>query len=81
MPTVHREAGFRFIIYFDDHEPAHVHVWHAGSFAKITVGDAGSAPEVVDPGTMRASKVREALRIVEAHQKRFIAAWRWTLGA
>lgn len=39
MVTVHREAGFRFIIFVDDHEPAHVHVIGDGK-AKIDLGGA-----------------------------------------
>lgn len=30
MVTVFRLAGMRFVIYTDDHEPAHVHVYGDG---------------------------------------------------
>ena len=35
MVTVHRFDGLRFVIYSNDHDPAHVHVLRAGSEAKI----------------------------------------------
>jgi hypothetical protein len=35
MPTLIFERGFRVIIYYNDHEPAHVHVKKAGLEAKI----------------------------------------------
>ncbi len=36
MVTIHREAGFRFVIFVDDHKPAHFHVFGAGE-AKINL--------------------------------------------
>lgn len=44
MVTVHREAGLRFIIYSDDHKPAHVHVVGDGN-AKVDLGGANGMPE------------------------------------
>ena len=35
MPTVHREAGFRFHFYAQDHAPPHVHVEKDGCEAKF----------------------------------------------
>jgi hypothetical protein len=81
MPTIHREGGFRFMIFTDDHEPAHVHVWKAGTMAKIHLGDADHRPEPVDPGIMRTVDVRRAVRIVEARQEQFLAEWREIHGA
>lgn len=76
MPTIHQERGFRFIIYFDDHEPAHVHVWHAGVVARIDIGDSERRPKVIDAGVMRPRVLRQAIRIVEHNQEAFFAAWR-----
>lgn len=30
MPTTHNESGFRFVIYFNDHIPAHIHIFKSG---------------------------------------------------
>lgn len=38
MPTVHRESGFQFRVFPNDHGPAHVHAIKAGGSAKISVG-------------------------------------------
>jgi len=38
MPTILRKNGFRVVIYFDDHLPAHVHVMNADSEVKIDLG-------------------------------------------
>ena len=37
MPTIHRERGFRFFVYPSDHQPAHVHIFHADGEVKIDV--------------------------------------------
>ena len=45
MVTVLRVAGLRFIIFVDDHEPAHVHVFGDGQ-AKIDLLGADGLPEL-----------------------------------
>lgn len=81
MPTILRMAGFRFVIYVDDHEPAHVHVWYGGAIATIRIGDSYNRPIMVDPGTMRIPDARRALRIVERRQEEFLNVWRRIHGA
>ncbi len=76
MPTIHREDGFRFVIYVDDHEPAHVHARYAGAVARIRIGDSDHRPTVVDPGSMRTPDARRAVRLVERRQEWFMEAWR-----
>jgi hypothetical protein len=43
MITVHRAAGFSVVIFTNDHEPAHVHVFKDGE-AKINLAGPGDAP-------------------------------------
>jgi len=76
VPTIHQERGLRFIIYLDDHVPAHVHVWHAGLVGKIQLGVEGMMPSVADAGRLPTPKLRQALRIVEANQAIFLEQWR-----
>lgn len=42
MVTVHRFDGLHFVIYSNDHDPAHVHVQGAGCEAKVQL--VGEAP-------------------------------------
>ena len=46
MVTVFRAQGLRVIIFVDDHQPAHVHVFGDGH-AKINLRGADGAPELV----------------------------------
>jgi len=74
MVTVHRESGFRFVIYKDDHEPAHVHVIKDGETI-VTLAGADGQPEVrKDIGTSRAD-LRKLMRIVAERQDEFLAKW------
>jgi hypothetical protein len=63
MVTVHREAGLRFIIFADDHEPAHVHVIGDGH-AKINLAGADARPTLIDSDGLKAGDLRKAMRIV-----------------
>jgi hypothetical protein len=61
MPTVLREAGFEFVVYPNDHLPAHVHVFHGDDAAVIDVS--GLGPELRAVFGMKKQEVRRALRI------------------
>jgi Domain of unknown function (DUF4160) len=39
-----RQDGFRFIIYPNDHLPAHVHVFKGGAEVSIFLGDSNALP-------------------------------------
>ena len=47
MVTIHRAHGLRFMIFVDDHEPPHVHVFGYGEL-KIVIRSADGLPETVD---------------------------------
>ena len=77
MPTVLRHEGFEVLIYTrDEHPPAHVHVWKAGSEAVIHLGDESTAPSIQGINRMAKRDARRAIRIVEDNQELFLARWR-----
>lgn len=68
MPTVYREAGYRFHFYSQDHVPAHIHVEKSGRSAKfllapvrITMNDGFKARDLA----MIESMVRANVRLLE----------------
>jgi hypothetical protein len=75
MVTAHREAGLRFVIYTDDHEPAHVHAIGDGE-AKINLAGAGGAPELVRAAGMKSGDLRRAMRIVAERRDELMGRWR-----
>lgn len=75
MPTILRKNGFRVVIYFDDHLPAHVHVMNADSEVKIDLGSSANPPQIIQLNGKRGDAVK-ALELVNAHQNELLEAWR-----
>lgn len=67
MVTLFRAHGLRVIIFVDDHQPAHVHVFGDGQ-AKIDLLGSGGAAELVWADGMTKGEVRRAMRIVVEQQ-------------
>jgi hypothetical protein len=70
MVTVLRAAGMRFVIYTDDHEPAHVHVYGDGE-ARIGV----DAVAVLSNRRMSKRDLAVALSIVQQQRAIFLEKW------
>lgn len=64
----------RFVIFTDDHEPAHVHASADGS-AKINLYGADGAPELVRADGMKGGDLRKAMRIVTEQQAYLLERW------
>ena len=75
MVTINRAHGLRVIIFTDDHEPAHVHVFGDGQ-AKINLIGPDGAPTLVWAEGMKANELRRAVQLVRDQQERFLARWR-----
>ncbi len=70
MITVLRKGGFRVVIFSDDHEPAHVHVFGDGE-AKIDI----IGPHLVWAVGMKSSDVRKSVKLVEENQYELLERW------
>ena len=75
MVTVHREGGFRIVIYKDDHVPAHVHVIGDGEVI-VNLSGADGQPEVRQHHGSTTADIRKALRIVTGRLVVLLAKWR-----
>lgn len=73
MITIHRAHGMRFVIYPNDHEPAHVHVYVGRANGKINL--AGRA-EVVNVKGMTRAELSKALDVVATNRLLFLSEWR-----
>jgi len=76
MPTVLRMCGFEVRVNTDDHEPPHVHVWKAGLWVKVAIGDVDTASYVLHAGSMKPRDAVRAVRIVENAWEMLLAHWR-----
>ena len=74
MVVIHRAHGFRFVIYTQDHEPAHVHVVGAG-IAKIRLLGPNDQPEIVHVVDIKRSDMRRLFAEVAKHRDKFIKEW------
>jgi len=73
--TIFRADGLRFVIFVDDHEPAHVHVFGDGE-AKINLLGLGGKPELIWADGMKRGDIRKAMKIVEEQQDAFLERWK-----
>lgn len=70
MITLLRIAGLRFVIYTNDHEPAHLHVYGDGE-ARISIVDVA----VISNRGMSKRDLLRALNIVLEHREMFLERW------
>jgi len=75
MVTVYRAKGLSVVIFVDDHEPAHVHVFGDGQ-AKINLIGAGGRPELIWADGMKRGDVRRAMTIVIEQQDHLLIRWK-----
>jgi len=75
MVIIHREAGLRFVIFANVHEPSRVHVFGDGE-AKIDLGSARGEAKLMEFVGLTDSDLRRALRIVSDRRLEFLARWR-----
>jgi hypothetical protein len=72
MPTVMRMQGFRFVIWPDDHEPPHVHVFKAGGEVVIRLHE----NRVWERKGMSVREASLALDLVMTHCGFLLEQWR-----
>jgi len=70
-PTILRQGGFQFIIFVNDHPPAHVHVRRAGNVARVRL----QPVEILHNIGYNQRELRTIRTIVERHQRDLLNAW------
>jgi hypothetical protein len=73
--TVLRKEGFRVVIFTDDHEPAHVHVFADGE-ARFQLEGATGDVELLSAYGMKRGDLRKALVLVAEHRDALLRRWR-----
>jgi Domain of unknown function (DUF4160) len=76
MPTVLRTGSLRFVMWLNDHSPAHVHVISADAEATIELGGLGARPRLVVNCGMKRADLANALRAVHENQAALLERWR-----
>jgi len=79
MVKLLEEGGFTVYVYSPprEHHPPHVHVeCSQGGEVLIRLGEDDEPPLLWQNHHMRLKNVRAAVRLVDAHQQRFLKEWR-----
>lgn len=76
MPTIYREAGYRFYFYAQDHAPPHIHVEKDGLSAKFAL----SPVRIVTNDGFKARDLARIEVMVRAQAKLFEDAWHGHFG-
>jgi Domain of unknown function (DUF4160) len=68
MPTIHIEAGFRFSLYPNDHNPPHLHVKKGDDAAKIEI----ETGNLLKNDGMKAQELKKAKEIIAENKALFL---------
>ena len=72
MPTILRQNGFAFMIYTDDHNPMHVHVWYQGNESVLQFE---TAIHIRENNGMNRRQLRAAVKIAEENLLLLQSEW------
>lgn len=75
MPTILFINGFQFIVWPDDHEPPHIHVFKGDGEAKVNIGSSEQAPAFVTINGLTKREAKFIWRTVVEHQEELLVAW------
>lgn len=75
MPTVHRERGFRIVIWPNDHPPPHVHVFKEAGEVILLIPSEREVPEIRGARRMQAADIAEAMQMVREHAQTIRQKW------
>ncbi|MDX2214311.1 MAG: DUF4160 domain-containing protein [Oculatellaceae cyanobacterium bins.114] len=75
MPTLLRQDGFEIRMYFNDHDPPHVHVFKAGGQAKVGLGNLEVSPSLLLVQGMSDKDAKKSIAIVMQHQTELLDKW------
>jgi S-adenosylmethionine:tRNA-ribosyltransferase-isomerase (queuine synthetase) len=76
MSKVFEKDGYKFVIFSDDHEPAHVHVKKAGNMVKIKL-DTGEGIQILSIyGKMKIPEIVKAKQFTAENSAYLLQQWR-----
>ena len=76
MPTVLRKNGFQVIIWTNDHEPMHVHVFKAEGELVVNLENDKAEVSIRENYGMRTADLRQALSLVSRNHNLLLEKWR-----
>jgi hypothetical protein len=71
MPTVFRIDGYRFFFFSDEHNPKHIHIEKADSYARIEL----ESLNVTDKYNINSKELKKLVKLVEENIDTLQGAW------
>jgi hypothetical protein len=71
MPTVFKIDGYRFFFFSDEHNPEHIHIEKADSYARIEI----QTLKVTDSYSLNSKELKKLLKLVEENRFKLKEAW------
>ena len=75
MPKAWEQDGYRFLIYYNDHTPSHVHVKKAGREVVINLGDENTKPAIRERRGMEPHEAIKVLKIACKKREHLRTEW------
>jgi hypothetical protein len=76
MSKVLEKDGYKFVIFSDDHEPAHVHVKKAGNMIRIQL-DSGQGIKILTIyGKLKVAEIAKAKALTIQYNQFLLEKWR-----
>jgi len=76
MPAIYRAEGFRFVIWPDDHNPPHIHIFKAGAGLIIDLGSGNAEPSIRNVYRMTTRDIGIAFALTEGPNDMFLKRWK-----
>ena len=75
-----KRSGVRFVVYPQDHQPRHVHVFVAEAEVIVDLRDDGTVAiadrkDAIRPGNAKRSDIRKAMMLAAEHFDKLAAMW------
>jgi hypothetical protein len=75
MVTVFKQDGLSFRIFPNDHFPSHVHVFKAGSEARIEISGADGKPHTLTNNGLSRKELAKAIALIQENQSLLLQRW------
>lgn len=71
VPTVFKIDGYRFFFFSDEHNPEHIHIEKADSYARIEL----DSLNITDSYNLNSKELKKLLKLVKENKNQLQGAW------
>ena len=71
VPTIFKIDGYRFFFFSDEHNPEHIHIEKADSYARVELDNL----KVTDSFNLNSKELKKLLKLVKENKDKLQGAW------